>query len=186
MEEVTDNYFYNIADVLKTYWIENMPFVDDREKHVFILLLIGNSSCCIARRLGLEINDVLFDRDNLFKKIQLLSGHDIISSVCNFKSHYERMEERKSEAIYCVYSLTFPDGKVYIGLTCDVNKRWSNGRGYKSNEPMHKAITECGWDNVNKEILYFDLPYKDARDKEKALIIERKSCDPEYGYNRTI
>lgn len=186
MEEITDTYFYNIPNSMKTYWIEKIPFIDEREKNIFMLLLIGNNSLCIANRLGLELDEVLFDRDNLFKKIQLLEGVGVIGVARNVVKQIEKIKEEKESIKYCVYSLTFPDGKIYIGVSCDVNKRWSNGNGYRQNKPMHEAIIECGWDKVDKQILYSDLSYSDAREKERSLILEYKSLVPEYGYNRAL
>lgn len=192
MGEIVDDYFHNIPGLLKTYWLENIPFIDEREKHILILLFIGNNSLCIAKRLGLKLDDVLFDRDNLFKKIQLFEGVDTVGNTCDFVENIEKIKEKiekvkeKNEMKYCVYSLTFPDGKMYIGLTCDATRRWSNGHGYRQNGPMHEAIAECGWDKVEKQILYSELSYGDAREKEKSLILEHKTLELEYGYNRTL
>lgn len=186
MDEVTDAYFYNMHGLLKTHWLESVPFIDEREKHIFILLLIGNDSISIAKRLGLELDEVLFDRENLFRKIQLLEGFGIVSNARNCVKNIEEIKAQKEATKYCVYSLTFPDGKIYIGVSCDVNRRWSNGNGYRQNKPMYEAIVECGWDNVDKQILYSDLSYGDAREKERSLILEYKSLEPEYGYNRTL
>lgn len=186
MDEISDSYFHNIPEVLKTYWLEHIPFIDEREKNIFMLLLIGNNSLRIGYRMGLELDEVLFDRDNLFKKIQLLEGVGIVSSARNCVKKIEEAKIQKETTKYCVYSLTFPDGKIYIGVSCDVNKRWSNGHGYKQNKAMYEAIVECGWDKVDKQILYSDLPYEDARKKERSLILEYKSVEPELGYNRTF
>lgn len=56
-----------------------------------------------------------------------------------------------------VYMLTFPNGMVYVGRTCDVKSRWhGRGAGYKSLE-VGKAIEEFGWENVKKDVV-FQLP----------------------------
>ena len=46
---------------------------------------------------------------------------------------------------YTVYQLVFPDGKQYIGKTGgDFKKRWANGKGYRTNKELTKAIKEWG------------------------------------------
>lgn len=56
-----------------------------------------------------------------------------------------------------VYMLTFPNGMVYVGCTCDVKSRWNGrGAGYESLE-VGKAIKEFGWENVRKDVV-FQLP----------------------------
>ena len=53
-----------------------------------------------------------------------------------------------------LYKLTFPNGYVYIGCTNDVRKRWAGrGRGYMGLPPVHDAIKEFGWENVEKKII---------------------------------
>lgn len=186
MDNVTDVFFSEMGVAVKQYIMDKIPFIDDREKHIYILLSIGNTSLNIAKRLGVKLDDVLFDRDNLFKKINLFLGPNFINTVHGCVTQCKEINDNKKELLFSVYVLTFPDKKVYVGVSCDVNKRWSNGHGYKQNKAMHQAIIDCGWDNVKKEILYVDLPYDDAREKEKALILEHKSCDKQYGYNRAI
>lgn len=59
---------------------------------------------------------------------------------------------------YSVYKHTFPNGKVYIGMTSRKPKdRWHNGKGYKTQSLIHKAIQEYGWNNVKHEILFENL-----------------------------
>ena len=43
---------------------------------------------------------------------------------------------------YSVYKHTFPDGKVYIGISINPKTRWSRGHGYKNNKIMDKEIIE--------------------------------------------
>lgn len=85
---------------------------------------------------------------------------------------------------YSVYKHTFPNGKVYIGITrTSVSKRWNGGIGYKSQTLMFRAITKYGWDNIKHEVLFDSLTKEDAEDEERRLIAEYRSCDPNYGYN---
>lgn len=56
-------------------------------------------------------------------------------------------------AEYCLYKWTFPNDKVYVGISSDVAQRWSgDGRNYRSQE-VYKYIEEFGWENIAREIL---------------------------------
>lgn len=87
---------------------------------------------------------------------------------------------------YCVYKHTFPNGKVYIGITEKRPKRrWNNGHGYKSgSQPlMYRAIQKYGWENIKHEVLFNGLAKEEAEQKEIELIAYYKSNNPEFGYN---
>lgn len=87
--------------------------------------------------------------------------------------------------MYCVYKHTFPNNKIYIGITSmNPLKRWANGCGYKKQILMFRAILKYGWDNVKHEILYSGLTKEEACQKEIELIARYKSNDPNFGYNR--
>ena len=62
---------------------------------------------------------------------------------------------RQSEdAIYTVYKITGPTGKVYIGCTKTTPKRrWRNGKGYKSGQPYFYADIETG-EISNRRVLF--------------------------------
>ena len=49
-----------------------------------------------------------------------------------------------------LYRITFPDGKVYIGVTDDPKRRWATK--YKGSA-CGEAIERFGWENVKKEII---------------------------------
>ena len=89
------------------------------------------------------------------------------------------------DKLYCVYIHTFPNGKVYIGVTCKKPEhRWgSDGRGYTQCLRVYNAIQKYGWNNVNHEILFVGLSKTDAELKEIRLISEYKSIESECGYN---
>lgn len=92
---------------------------------------------------------------------------------------------------YSVYKLTFPNGKVYIGITSlKPEKRWANGYGYLGKKDgeytqplMARAILKYGWENVEHEIIYSGLNKEDACDKEIELIAKYQSNNRTYGYN---
>ena len=85
---------------------------------------------------------------------------------------------------YIVYKHTFPNEKVYIGITrTSVSKRWNGGLGYRSQTLMFRAITKYGWDNIKHEIVCDSLTKEEAENMERNLIANYNSSNPEYGYN---
>ena len=85
---------------------------------------------------------------------------------------------------YIVYKHTFPDNKVYIGITNNKpNIRWKNGFGYQNQSNMFNAIVKFGWINIKHEILYNNLTKIQAERLETQLISIYKSNQKEYGYN---
>ena len=89
------------------------------------------------------------------------------------------------ERCYSVYKHTFPNDKIYIGITGkNPIYRWNNGNGYKNTSPfMYNAIRKFGWENIRHEILFENLTQKEAENKEIELIAFYKSCDKNFGYN---
>lgn len=87
------------------------------------------------------------------------------------------------EKNYSVYVHVFPNNKCYVGITRqDVNDRWQNGEGYKS-QPVYDAIKEYGWKNIQHIVLFTNLTQQEACEKEKELIIKLDAI--ENGYNIT-
>lgn len=102
---------------------------------------------------------------------------------------------------FCVYKHTFPNGKVYIGITGkEPKKRWANGLGYKG-QSVFTEIEKSGWDNIKHEILFSDLSWVEASSIEKKLIKKHKDNSyneqyakvsplkgktPNYEYTRTM
>ena len=86
---------------------------------------------------------------------------------------------------YSVYKLTFPDNKIYIGISINPKTRWSRGHGYKNNKTMDKEIKNVGWENITHEILFKNLSKEEANNKEKELIKFYNSTDKAKGFNRT-
>ena len=91
------------------------------------------------------------------------------------------MEERN----YTVYKHTFPNNKIYIGITQQQpEKRWKKGLGYDSHQKiMKRAIKKYGWDNIKHEILFQNLSKDEACKKEIDLIAFYDSTNKEKGYN---
>lgn len=82
-----------------------------------------------------------------------------------------------------VYKHTFPNNKVYIGITKrKPETRWRNGEGY-TGQCVYSAILKYGWSNIQHEILFENLTYEEACEKEILLIALYKSNQREFGYN---
>lgn len=85
--------------------------------------------------------------------------------------------------MYIVYKHTFPNNKVYIGITCiGPSNRWRDGKGYYT-QLVYRAILKYGWDNIKHEVLFENLTKEEAEKKEIELIAEYKSNQREFGYN---
>lgn len=87
---------------------------------------------------------------------------------------------------YTVYMHIFPNGKKYIGITMsDVEKRWKNGFGYKT-QFVFTAIVKYGWDNIEHQILFTNLSKDEAEEKERQLIKLYETTIHQNGYNVDI
>lgn len=82
---------------------------------------------------------------------------------------------------YCVYEHIFPNGKKYIGISCDAEKRWRNGKGYETQPKIARAINKYGWENVKHDIIIDGISKEQAETLERYLIAELKTID--HGYN---
>lgn len=91
---------------------------------------------------------------------------------------------KDSSKNYKVYKHTFPNKKVYIGITSQNPKqRWANGKGYMQNRRMYRNILKYGWENIEHEILFDGLTQEEAFEKEIELITKYNSTDFAKGYN---
>lgn len=93
---------------------------------------------------------------------------------------------------YSVYKHTFPNGKVYIGITKqNPENRWDNGWGYRAvtsegqfcQPVMARAVIKYGWKNITHEILAEGLSKDEAESMEVDLISKYNSTNSEFGYN---
>lgn len=80
---------------------------------------------------------------------------------------------------YYIYSHTSPSGKVYIGQTVNIKRRWGyNGEHYKNKKSdgsyvqasFARAIDKYGWDNFIHTIILEGIPKSEADYAEKYLI----------------
>lgn len=88
--------------------------------------------------------------------------------------------------MYTVYLLRVPDGRVYVGATKDLKKRWNNGNGYRFSKKLWEQIVLHGWESIEKEIVAENLTETDACKLEQETIKKYRSFDPEYGFNREL
>lgn len=86
---------------------------------------------------------------------------------------------------YIVYMHSFPNGKIYIGITCqNIKLRWRrNGNGYKTQSRMFRAIKKYGWSNIKSAIIYNGLSKEEAEKAEIELIAMHNSTNKLRGYN---
>ena len=86
-----------------------------------------------------------------------------------------------------VYKITNNiNNKIYIGITNNYKKRWSNEKSNSKNpakqQVITRAIAKYGADNFNFEILFSNLSIEEACIKEAQLIQQFNSLVPN-GYN---
>lgn len=88
---------------------------------------------------------------------------------------------------YTVYMHIFPNGKRYVGITCQkVERRWRKGNAYAWNKHMSNAIQKYGWDKIRHIIMFQGLSQSEAEVIEIQLIADMQLTDPENGYNYAI
>ena len=83
---------------------------------------------------------------------------------------------------YKVYKYTFPDGKIYIGMThLTIQER--RDCGYQHNIPLKNALKKYGWHNVKVDILEIADNRTMAFELEEKYIALSDSTNPKIGYN---
>ena len=82
----------------------------------------------------------------------------------------------------CIYKMTSPSGKIYIGQTQCLYKRFQDYRKPKANEYLMKAILKYGLENMKVEILERDIPLDKLDDREQYYL---DTLEPfkDNGYN---
>jgi len=75
---------------------------------------------------------------------------------------------------YIIYKLTFPNGKVYIGQSTNLTKRFKQyeKKQTKRQPLLHNTIVKYDWKEVIKEIIFAGLSKEDADNQEIRLIAE--------------
>lgn len=78
------------------------------------------------------------------------------------------------------------NNKVYIGITCQkTTYRWGTGSGYKKQLKFYRAIQKYGWNNFEHIILFENLSFEKAKEKEIEMIKKYNSFSKNGGYNAT-
>lgn len=87
---------------------------------------------------------------------------------------------------FYIYCHTAPNGKKYIGQTCQQpERRWNEGRGYKGQLHFKRAIEKYGWDNFDHVVLC-SVSSKEYADFLEQWFIEKwDTFNSEHGYNHT-
>jgi len=90
---------------------------------------------------------------------------------------------------HVIYKLTFPNGKIYIGQTCNFRQRMWQHKGCSFNFtkkdsefPVAFAIRKYGWENVQKEVIQRCTEGR-INFWERKLIKELKANNRKFGYN---
>lgn len=82
-----------------------------------------------------------------------------------------------------IYKITnLINNKIYIGITNNYQKRWSNHKTSKTNTAISRAIQKYGKENFKFEILEENCSLQEASNKEIQLIQELNTLIPN-GYN---
>ena len=84
--------------------------------------------------------------------------------------------------LWSVYVHTTPDGKKYVGMSTDPQKRWACGNGYRT-KIFRDAIDFWGWDKIQHEIIHDKLSLKEAENLERELIQKYNTTNRDYGFN---
>ncbi len=163
-----------------------------KEKSIELLKLVSNldddwnSYSNNSKKLfsWLKNNDYLFQNTSIENEIKNL--YELLTNPYNeIDLHKLRQKflEYRFRKYYFVYKHTVPNGKIYIGVTCqtEVDFRWNSG--YKNNISFQKDIDYYGWNNIKHEILYKNLTPEEASNTEKKLIMEYNTTNPNFGYN---
>ena len=86
--------------------------------------------------------------------------------------------------MFYLYKLTFPNNKVYIGITSqNPKRRWLGGAGYSDSPAIYNAIKKHGWGNVDKLIIEEIENYEEACKREIEEIANHRATEKDYGYN---
>lgn len=84
---------------------------------------------------------------------------------------------------YCVYAhVNKQNGKMYIGITCRIEQRWScNGYYYQLSTKFWRAIQKYGWDNFEHIVIIDGISESIACIYEEELIAKYDTQN--NGYN---
>lgn len=87
--------------------------------------------------------------------------------------------------ICCIYKITSPTGRIYIGQTIDWSRRQNHYKYFRGNTKsmaVVRSINKHGWDNHEKEVLHECLP-EELNDLEIYYIELYQTFNSKYGMN---
>lgn len=85
---------------------------------------------------------------------------------------------------FIIYVHIAPNGKLYIGQTCQtLSDRSRNGKGYKDSPLFYKAIKKYEWNQFQHIVLIENLDMERANVFEELLIEKYKTNNRKFGYN---
>lgn len=86
-----------------------------------------------------------------------------------------------------IYKITSPIGKIYIGMSCDIDKRFSfyQKLNCKSQRLLYESFMKYGVSNHKFEVIE-ECDISDLSEKEKYYIKSYNSFNRENGLNMTI
>ena len=82
----------------------------------------------------------------------------------------------------CIYKITTPSGKIYIGQTQKLFMRFYDYRRMKTNSYLKKALLKYGLENITVEILEKDIPLEKLDEREQFYLDTLQPFD-DNGYN---
>lgn len=87
-----------------------------------------------------------------------------------------------SSGTYKIYKYTFPDGKIYIGVTKNT-VQYRKDCGYQHNKQLQQAIRNVGMSAIKVDILSEVEDRSAAYEEEKRMIALHNATDPDIGFN---
>lgn len=82
----------------------------------------------------------------------------------------------------CIYKLTSPSGKIYIGQTQQMYERFRDYRRPRANRYLKRAMLKYGLENITVEILEKDVPL-DKLDEREQFYLDTLQPFNDNGYN---
>jgi predicted GIY-YIG superfamily endonuclease len=81
--------------------------------------------------------------------------------------------------MFYIYKITSPSGKIYIGITKDINRRFKSYEKLRCKNQifLYNSILKYGWENHIKEILFTFNNKLQGLNKEKRLIKKFKKLN---------
>lgn len=118
-----------------------------KEKTIFEMTIKGSSLKEIQKETNYSLRTINYRKKEIYSKIKCLI--DYTEKEGDIEEYYKKETQNKHKiagdekfilakentGLFKVYLLTFPNEKVYVGITSqEESKRWNNGHGRKSDK----------------------------------------------------